>query len=98
MAEKTAKPSMLGKALKLFLLILLVLLVPLVMREFDPDPETLKITGRFAGGSGLAMLLYGIVTKIMKAFAFVVLALLVGVGLVSEGVIEAPKVFSEAKK
>jgi hypothetical protein len=92
MAEKTAKPSTVGKTLKLFLLIFVVLLVPVVMDQAEVDRETVRMVGRVAAGITAAMCLYGIFNKLLKAFAFVVLGLIGLTVLVSEGQLKAPRV------
>jgi hypothetical protein len=90
--EKAAKTGGLAKALKLFVLILLVLLVPVTMDQFEVDREQVRLVGRIAGGSTLLMLAYGLFKKMLKLLAFVVFALITVVVLIAEGEIEAPRV------
>ena len=80
-----------GKALKLFAIILVILLVPMAMDQFDVDRENVRWAGRIAAGVAGLLFLYGIFSKVMKSLAFVVLLLIGGVVLVSEGKIEAPR-------
>jgi hypothetical protein len=92
MAENTQKKKGLGsRALKLLGIIVVVLLIPLTMDQFDVDRDQVKIVGRVAaGGSGL-LFLYGVFTKLLKVMAFVVLLLIGGVVLVCERQIEMPR-------
>jgi len=91
-SDKNAKSSSLGRALKLFGLIFLVLLVPLVMDQADVDHETVRTVGRVAAGLTGLLFCYGIFTKLLKVLAFVVLALIASVVMVSEGKVKAPRV------
>jgi hypothetical protein len=86
-------PGVRGRALKLFGLMLLVLLVPLAMDQLDVDREQLKVVGRVAAGLAALMFVYGLFAKLMKLLGFVVMLLLIGVVvLVSEQQIEMPRV------
>jgi hypothetical protein len=92
MADKPKQgKGRLGKALKLFAIILVVLLVPMAMDQLDVDKENVRWAGRIAAGLAGLLFLYGIFSKVMKSLAFVVLALIAVVVLVSEGKIEAPR-------
>ena|ERR1041384_887363 len=92
MADKQKQgKGRIGRALKLFAIILVILLVPMAMDQFDVDRENVRWAGRIAGGIALLMFLYGIFSKVMKTFGLVVLALIAVVVLVSEGKIEAPR-------
>jgi hypothetical protein len=92
MAEKPKEgKGRLGKALKLFAIILLVLLVPMAMDQFDMDHENVRLAGRIAAGIAGLLFLYGIFSKVMKVLAFVVFLLIGGVVLVTERQIEAPR-------
>jgi hypothetical protein len=92
MAENQGKPSGSGKTLKLFAIIVLVLLVPLVMDQVEVDKETVKQIGRVVAGIAVLLVLYGIFSKLMKVLGFVVVGLIVLVVLVSEDKIKAPRV------
>lgn len=76
---------------KFILVIIAILLVPLVMDQMDVTEEDVRIAGRICGGIAGLFTLYGILTKMLKVFAFIVVALIALAILVSEGVIEAPK-------
>ena len=91
MAEKTGQPGPFNRALKLFLLIVAVLLVPIVMDQLDVDRDTVRLVGRVSAGITILLFLWGIFSKVLKVFAFVVLALIVLVFLVSEGHVKAPR-------
>jgi len=91
MAEKPKSKGRIGKALKLFAIIFVILLVPMAMDQLDVDKESVRMAGRIAAGLAGLLFLYGIFSKVMKSLAFVVLALIAVVVLVSEGKIEAPR-------
>ena len=93
MTENTQKkPGVRSKALKLFGMILLVLLVPLTMDQLDVDREQLKVVGRIAAGVAGLMFVDGLVAKLMKVVGFLVMLLLIGtVVMVSERQIEMPR-------
>ena len=90
--ENQGKPSRVGKTFKLFLLTFLVLCVPVVMDQAEVNRDTVRVIGRFAAGATALLVLYGIVTKILKIMAFVIVILLALVFLVSEGHLHAPRV------
>ena len=92
MSDKNAKSSSIGRGLKLFGLIFLVLLVPMVMDQAEVDRETVRTVGRVAAGLTGLLFCYGIFTKALKVLAFVVLALIASVVMVSEGKVKAPRV------
>jgi hypothetical protein len=80
-----------GRSLKLFAAIFLVLLVPMAMDQAGLTRETVQMAGRIAAGITLLLVLYGIFAKLFRVFAFAVLALIALVVLVSEGKLEAPR-------
>ena len=92
MANEQKTPGRFRRGLKLFLLILLALLVPMVIDQADMDRETLRTAGRVAAGLAVALLLFGIVTKAIKIMGFFVLILITLVFLVAEGTLKAPRV------
>lgn len=92
MSEKQGKPGGIGKTLKLFALIFVVLLVPVVMDQVDADRDTIKLVGRVAAGFTVLLLAYGVFSKLMKVLAFVVVAMIALVVLMSEEQIKAPRV------
>jgi hypothetical protein len=99
MSDQKSQPGTIGKTFKLFLVIFVMLLVPMVMDQAEMDRETVKMAGRVAAGLTGILFLYGIFTKMLKGLVFVVLLLLVGaVVLVSEGQIKAPRVFGSSGK
>ena len=90
-AQTKKKGGAVAKALKLFALTVVVLLVPLVLDQLEVDPESVKIVGRVAAAVTVVLILYGMFTKLLKFFGFVIAGLTVLVVLVSEGVIKAPR-------
>ena len=92
MSDNKPKPGTFAKTLKLFLLIFVILLVPIVMDQAEVDRETVRVVGRVAAGITGILFLYGIFTKLMKGLGVVVLLLIGMVVLVSEGQVDAPRV------
>jgi hypothetical protein len=86
------KPSSIGKTFKLFLVILVVLLVPLVMDQAELDRETVRLAGRIASGVSGLLFLYGLFTRLLKVMGFVVVLLIAFVVLTTEGEIKLPRV------
>lgn len=95
MSEKQSKPGSAGRTFRLFLVIFIALLVPLGMDQAELDRETVRTAGRIAVGITGLLFLYGLFTKALRVLAFVVLALIGVVVLVSEGVIDSPRLFSD---
>ena len=91
MSEQKSK-SAIGRKFKLFLMIFLVLLVPLVMDQAAVDPDTVKWAGRIAAGITVLLSVYGLMAKVFRTFIFVILGLVGLTFLVSEGYIKAPRV------
>jgi hypothetical protein len=92
MSDNQPKKGRTGKVFKLFLLIVVVLLIPLALDQADVDREQVRLIGRIAAGVAGLMFLYGLFAKLMKAFAFVVVLLLIaGMLLVSERQVEMPR-------
>src|SRR5262245_47957129 len=99
MSEQKSQ-STIGKKFKLFMMIFLVLLVPLVMDQAEVDRDTVKWAGRIAAILTVVMSVYGLMAKVFRTFIFVILGLVGLTFLVSEGHIKAPRVtewFSERK-
>ena len=69
-----------------------IILVPLVMDQLELSAEDVKIAGRVCAGIAGIFTLYGIFTKMLRLFSFVIFALIVLAVLVSEGIIQAPHV------
>ena len=91
MSDKPQKGKGSGKTLKLFGLIVLVLLVPIVMDQCDVDRDQLKVAGRIAAGVAGLLFVYGLFAKLMKVLGFVVMLLIGGVLLVCEQQVEMPR-------
>jgi predicted branched-subunit amino acid permease len=86
------KGGLSSKALKLLGIILLLLLVPITMDQFEVDRENLRLAGRIAGGAAGVLFLYGLFSKMLKIVGFVVVLLLIGgVVLVSEQQLKMPR-------
>jgi hypothetical protein len=91
MSEQKSK-STIGRKFKLFMMIFLVLLVPLVMDQAAVDRDTVKWAGRIAAIITVLLSVYGLMTKVFKTFIYVILGLVGLTFLVSEGYVEAPRV------
>ena len=81
-------------SVKLLVIIVLIALAAVVCQQIQLDPESLKIVGRVAGGFGLAVLAFGVIKRVGKIVAFAMLAIIAAMLLVSEGVIELPRVLA----
>ncbi len=92
MSEKQSTQSTIGRKFKLFMMIFLVLLVPLVMDQAEVDRDTVKWAGRIAAIVTVLMSVYGLMAKVFKTFIFVILGLVGLTFLVSEGYVKAPRV------
>jgi hypothetical protein len=90
MAKEKKKSSF--STLKFVLVIIVILLIPMVMEQMEMTEDDVRIAGRICGGIAGLFTLYGILTKVLKVFAFIVVALIALAVLVSEGVIEAPRI------
>ena len=91
MSEQKSK-STIGRKFKLFMMIFLVLLVPLVMDQAAVDRDTVKWAGRIAAIITVLLSVYGLMTKVFKTFIYVILGLVGLTFLVSEGYVDAPRV------
>ena len=91
MSEQKSK-STIGRKFKLFMMIFLVLLVPLVMDQAAVDRDTVKWAGRIAAIITVLLSVYGLMAKVFRTFIFVILGLVGLTFLVSEGYIKAPRV------
>jgi len=89
------KATIVRKGPSTFQFVLFALVIAVVgpaMHQFDVDKETVKIVGRACAAFALALVVWGMFTKMIKLVGLV-LALIVATSvLVSEGVIELPKV------
>ena len=92
MSEKESKPGAIKKKIKLFLMIFVVLLVPMLMDQAEVDPETVRWAGRIAAGITVLLTVYGLMAKVFRTIVYVILGLVGLVLLVSEGYIKAPRV------
>lgn len=90
-ASDRPQSSPFWSSVKLLLWIVLIAVIPFALRELDLDPDTVRVAGRVMVGLGLALLLYGLVKNIAKLALAVAIALLAFAILVSEGVIDVPR-------
>lgn len=89
MAKDKKKPLI--STFKISFVIIAIILVPLVMDQLDLNKEDVKVVGRVCGGIAGLFMIYGVFTKILKVFAFILLAIVALAVLISENVIEAPR-------
>lgn len=93
MSEEKATIVRRGPSTFQFVLFALVIaVVAPAMHQLDVDKETVKIVGRACAAFAAALVLWGMFTKMIKLVG-IILALIVGASvLISEGVIEPPKI------
>jgi hypothetical protein len=93
MSEEKATTVRKGPSTFQFVLFAVIIaVVAPAMQQLDIDKETVKIVGRACAAFAVALLLWGMFTKMIKVVG-IVLALIVATSvLVSEGVIEPPKI------
>ncbi|MBE2213006.1 MAG: hypothetical protein IAE82_03975 [Opitutaceae bacterium] len=93
MSEEKATVVRKGPSTFQFVLFAVVIaIVAPAMHQLDVDKETVKIVGRACAAFAAALVLWGMFTKMIKLVG-IILALIVGASvLVSEGVIEPPKI------
>jgi hypothetical protein len=89
------QPGAFGKTVKLFLLIFVVLLVPVGMDQAGLDRETVKMVGRVAAGITVVLCLWGLFKKTLRGLGIVVLVMIGLVFLMSEGHVQAPRLFGQ---
>ena len=76
---------------KLFLIVVILLLIPTTMEELSMHQDTVRLVGRICVGIALLFFAYGLISKVMRFGAVVLLVLIVGRVLANEGVVEVPK-------
>lgn len=70
----------------------IIAVVAPAMHQFDVDKETVKIVGRACAGFVIALIVWGLFTKVIRVIG-IFLGLIVATSvLVSEGVIKPPKI------
>ena len=89
MANDKKKPIF--SSFKIALVIIGIVLIPMVMDQAQMNDEDVKVVGRVCGGLAGIFTIYGIITKLLRIFAFIIIAVIVLAVLVSENVIEAPR-------
>jgi len=99
MSEAQATTARRGPSTFQFVLFALIIaIVGPAMHQLDVDKETVKLVGRACAAFAVALILWGFFTKMLRLVGFV-LALIVGTSvLVSEGVIEPPKIADMIKE
>lgn len=78
-------------SVRLLLLIILIGMLPVVMEQLDIQRENLKLVGRCIAGVGVLLIAFALVKEIGKVVAIMAVALLAFMLLVSEGLIEPPR-------
>lgn len=87
--EKSAKRG--PSAFKLFLIVVILLLIPTTMEQLSVHQETVKQVGRVCVGIALLFFAYGLISKVMRFGAMLLLILIGARVLANEGVVEVPK-------
>ena len=78
-------------AIKLFLIVVILLLIPTAMEQLSMHKETVQQVGRVCVGIAALLFVYGLIKKVARA-AILILLILIGVRvLANEGVIDVPK-------
>lgn len=76
----------------------IIAVVAPAMQQFDIDKDTVKIVGRACAGFVVALIVWGLFTKMIRVIG-IVLGLIVATSvLVSEGVIKPPKIVDKIEK
>lgn len=83
--------SPLASSLKILLIILVLVLIPLSMRELDVQTEHLALIGRIVGALCLTVLVYGLMKQATRIVLILAAALIVVMVLASEGLIDLPR-------
>ncbi|RKX34902.1 MAG: hypothetical protein DRP71_05555 [Verrucomicrobia bacterium] len=93
MANDKKKPFL--SRFKIAIAILGIILIPLVMDQMEISKEDVRLVGRVCAGIAGIFTLYGIFTKLLRVFSFIIIAAVITLTvLISEGVLEAPHLFS----
>jgi hypothetical protein len=85
------KKKSLLSGFKILFVIIAVLLIPMIMDQAKMNDDDVKAVGRVCGGIAGIFTLYGIITRLLRFLAIIVVALIALAVLVSENVIEAPR-------
>jgi membrane-bound ClpP family serine protease len=91
----TPPKSQFWASIKLLLIIVVLVLIPLSLREFDVQTENLAWIGRIVGAICLTLLLYGLMKHSAKIVMILAGALILFMVLASEGHIDLPKLFGQ---
>ncbi len=78
-------------SVKLLLIIVILILVPLVLRDIQWDEKNLKWISRVVGGACMTLILYGLIKHMARTILVFALALIAFMVLVSEGLIDLPR-------
>lgn len=88
--EKSEKRG--PSAFKLFLIVVILLLIPTTMEQLSVHQETVKQVGRVCVGIAVLFFAYGLISKVMRFGAMLLLILIGARVLANEGVVEVPKI------
>ena len=80
--------------INLFLAIIILILIPIVLKQVDFSSENVKTAGRICAAAALLLLLFGLVKNMVKIFALLLAALILVMVLASEGIIDLPRLFA----
>ena len=80
--------------INLFLAIIVLVLIPIVLKQVDFSSENVRIAGRICAAAALLLLLFGLVKNMVKIFALLLAALIIVMILASEGIIDLPRLFA----
>ncbi|MGC4074786.1 MAG: hypothetical protein QM760_20240 [Nibricoccus sp.] len=95
------KPTVVRKGPSTFQFVLFAVIIAIVapaMHQFDVDKETVKIVGRACAGFVIALIVWGMFTKMIRLIGIVLGLIVAASVLVSEGVIKPPKIADKIEK
>lgn len=78
-------------SIRLFLIIVILVLIPIVMWEIDWQEENIRLVGRIVGALCLTLIAYGLIKHMTRVVLILALALIAVMVLVSEGLIDLPR-------
>ncbi len=89
MAKEKKRSSF--SVLKIILVIFSIILIPIVMDQMDFSEADVAVAGRICAIIAGGFTVIGILARLLKVFAGIVISLIVLMVLVTENIIEAPK-------
>lgn len=82
-------------SIKLLLIIVILVLIPLVMRDVQWQEENVALVGRIAGALCLTLIAYGLIKHLSRIVLILAVALIAVMVLASEGLIDLPRLIGK---